>query len=269
MSDDKKPCRCKECGKGFMYGHQLETHINCYHIPSDGTGPLKCEQCGKGFFNKRSIMLHLRVHAIDRPYKCIECGKSFTQDSTLRSHIRTHTGEKPHKCDICGQGFSTYASRNKHKTRFHDKNKFTCEICRSVIVGTKAYKIHQRQHRLSESQGNGTLGRVYTCRKCGKKCHAPSRLKEHMITHMKRQPFKCTYPDCPRRFGRQNNLKRHLECHNKLRLIKFTTKNGVKSVVRFSKDKNRPFLCSFCSCRFIKERDLETHIKCIHDVNTK
>ena len=62
MHQDHKPFPCKQCGRGFASGGELNTH-------------------------------HKKVHLKMKPFKCQICGKTYSQGDDLRHHIGTsHEG---------------------------------------------------------------------------------------------------------------------------------------------------------------------------------
>lgn len=56
--------------------------------------PYVCTECGKSFIYVHNLIIHTRQHTGERPYKCSDCPKAFRSSSTLKAHLLTHTGEK-------------------------------------------------------------------------------------------------------------------------------------------------------------------------------
>ncbi|OJD15302.1 hypothetical protein AJ78_04419 [Emergomyces pasteurianus Ep9510] len=60
----------------------------------------------------------------------------------------------------------------------------------------------------------------FRCEKCGRNFARNSNCKSHMKTHdpNRKLPFKCTAPQCTKKFGRKTDLARHVDSvHKKLR----------------------------------------------------
>jgi KRAB domain-containing zinc finger protein len=45
--------------------------------------PCKCDECGKGFIQKNGLQTHMRMHTGNKPHKCDVCGKGFIQKKWL------------------------------------------------------------------------------------------------------------------------------------------------------------------------------------------
>ena len=96
---EKKPHKCKACGKYFADEYHLKTHFWIH----TGEKPYACNICEKSFIQRSNLTRHNRIHTGEKPYKCQVCGCSFTTCSNLAQHNRIHTGDKPYKCNICQQ----------------------------------------------------------------------------------------------------------------------------------------------------------------------
>ncbi|OAT10715.1 hypothetical protein BDBG_06525 [Blastomyces gilchristii SLH14081] len=71
----------------------------------------------------------------------------------------------------------------------------------------------------SRRKTNGPEGK-FMCEKCGRHFTRNSNCKSHMKTHdpNRKLPFKCTDPECTKKFGRKTDLTRHVDSvHKKLR----------------------------------------------------
>lgn len=137
---------------------------------------VRCPICQKEFKQKSTLLQHGCIHIESRPYPCGECGKRFRQQSHLTQHIRIHTNEKPYPCVYCGRNFRQRTILNQH-LRIH--------------TGQKPYK----------------------CGQCGKDFRQKAILDQHTRTHQGERPFCCPVPNCRRRFGSEQEVKKHIDNH--------------------------------------------------------
>ncbi|XP_059225164.1 zinc finger protein 85 [Stomoxys calcitrans] len=115
----EKPHVCEQCGKRYVYAHNLKQHMNT-HV--EGGKACVCKVCGKKFKYSSVLWVHMKTHSEDTKLKCDECGKTFKWPSNFEAHKKLHTGiELPHVCDVCGKGFrwpaSLYVHKKKHVER--------------------------------------------------------------------------------------------------------------------------------------------------------
>ncbi|XP_060871729.1 zinc finger protein 12-like isoform X2 [Metopolophium dirhodum] len=137
---------------------------------------VRCPICNKEFKQKSTLLQHGCIHIESRPYPCVECGKRFRQQSHLTQHLRIHSNEKPFTCIYCGRNFRQRTILNQH-LRIH--------------TGEKPYK----------------------CLQCGKDFRQKAILDQHTRTHQGERPFCCPMPNCRRRFGTEQEVKRHIDNH--------------------------------------------------------
>ena len=54
----------------------------------------RCHLCGKGFIYPHKLQEHLNTHTGDKPFKCKFCNAAFASSSNKRMHERAHLGIK-------------------------------------------------------------------------------------------------------------------------------------------------------------------------------
>jgi len=71
------------------------------------------------------------------------------------------------------------------------------------------YSVHSKraEHRSTK------LRKSYDCLVCHESFTRPSDLRTHENMHTGRQPFRCNFQGCPKKFGVRSNLQRHQVVH--------------------------------------------------------
>ncbi|XP_059497811.1 uncharacterized protein LOC125448884 [Stegostoma tigrinum] len=246
----EKPWKCMDCGKGFNYPSQLESHRRSH----TGERPFTCSECGKGFSDSSSLQTHQRVHTGERPFICSECGKGFTDSSNLQRHRRIHTGERPFACSECGKGFSDSSSLLTHQRVHTGERPFICSECGKGFAQSANLLAHQRVH---------TGERPFTCPVCGKGFSQSSNLLTHQRLHTGESPFICSM--CGDGFDDSAALQTHWPVHYGERPFPcsqcgkgFTHSSHLLKHQR-SHTGERPFACSECGKAFSQLSNLLTH----------
>ncbi|KAI5934792.1 Zinc finger protein 426 [Manis javanica] len=171
MQVDKKPYKCKECGRLYTDSKCLNDHMARIHTRAR---PFKCKECGKTFVHPSALKRHLISHTGERPFECRECGKTFAIPSYLTAHLKIHTGDKPFECNLCGKAYP-YPSVLKTHMRTHTGEKpYECKHCGKAFSVNATLTQHVRLH---------TGEKPYQCEKCGKAFTGPSSLSKHVRTH--------------------------------------------------------------------------------------
>ncbi|KAI9775262.1 MAG: Strongly-conserved Zn-finger binding protein (TFIIIA) [Geoglossum umbratile] len=246
------PITNKPCTQGFTQSTHLRTHIFKYHsgtrfwchectAPASGDEGETTEPRKLGFHTFELFEQHKRlVH----PPNCALCPKMCSTQSELRRHIEAHhqaTGpEKPraYKCQTtgCGREFTTRSSLKVHVRSVHEQAKpFVCgEI---DLASSKIVKGWDRQGA------------------CGKEFAAKRTLEEHVRTqHMGLETT--------RKWKTQGNKSEITgECEKGSSTIAKLTGVG------YEESRHIPCLYSSCPNRFIRQYDLEIHMKSNHGLS--
>lgn len=124
------------------------------------------------------------------------------------------------------------------------------------------------------------------CSKCEKKFSTEDQLEQHMIayhyTNTTSKPYICEVPECKKGFFKEEQLKKHIEAKHTEKnpddkdvcticLKTFTSKKNLRSHMKgHSNEKiitkkdplhERPYLCSECGLRFVRNDYLVIHMR--------
>jgi KRAB domain-containing zinc finger protein len=166
-------------------------------------------------------------------FSCDICGIIFNRKGTLKLHIERHFRLQSLKCDFPGCVYSSKVTRDfiRHKTRVHPSILYTCLLCGKNLKMIKSYNYHVSIHK-TETPG------VFKCghKGCKKLFINGDNLRKHFneahedmnqIQCIKRSKFFDTNRQlrfscdvCGANLKRKYTLKRHIERHTHLRLLK-------------------------------------------------
>ena len=136
--------------------------------------------------------------------------------------------------EICGKACKK-SSLQLHVNRHHGKDHVPCTVegCGKVFKHVSVLKEHMLTHQKKD---------YLQCHQCGW-VGGKDTMRYHINTKHKsdqQRPFKCTM--CPKGFG----LKKHLEDH-------INTHTG-----------NKPYSCSYCGAKFASEGNRNAHVRSAH-----
>ncbi|CAM4700709.1 unnamed protein product [Leuciscus chuanchicus] len=164
---EKKPFRCRDCGKCFRYRSVLELHMRIHNkgyqcqvckksfrfssylqqhsIIHTGKKPYKCPDCGKDFAFHHNMKTHQRLHQ-QKPFRCTQCRKGYSDESQLQRHMLSHTGEKPYKCHLCNKSFALAYLLRDHLNTHTGERPHRCQECHKSFPWLSSLLVHQKIH---------------------------------------------------------------------------------------------------------------------------
>lgn len=208
----KKIFSCKICDKvSVSLRRSAENHILQRHIhfikPEIAEKDKQCEYCGKEFKRVDGLILHRRIHTLERPFSCSICQKSFGFLKCLKSHEVIHSDIRPHQCSTCGKAFKLVDRLRRHML-MHLGDSTKCKICGKEVKSHRL-KIHMKDVHENEH-------RPYECVVCLETFKTHNTLRQHSLRHSGEKKYKCRF-SCQERFttapGRRAHERTRHETH--------------------------------------------------------
>ncbi|GBN26791.1 Zinc finger protein 26 [Araneus ventricosus] len=299
---------CQICQKIFSKSVILQKHIFSIHACE---GKPFCFGCFKFFATKDELDNHMKDHLVSDAYDCEKCEKRYKSESDLNKHRCIYNGPRPYLCKLCGKRFNRLYHLERHLDLHKRKKfsvggaesdsdclekqnisvdsansiitadlisstkddvaeesltvnkKFECYICNNRWSSFKKYK----QHFLSVHQ-DVTFN---ACHICSKQFTKSSKVKRHLLVHLKAKNFKCEI--CFKTFASLSTKNRHLKKHTGEERLScyqcpktFANKTGFEKHVKMHEMPNYTnFKCTVCEKKFPEEKFLNEHILAFHD----
>jgi uncharacterized Zn-finger protein len=103
--------------------------------------------------------------------------------------------------------------------------------------------------------------KLFECKACNRTFARLEHLSRHERTHTGEKPFICPFPDCKKRFGRTDEVTRHLPVHYRVKERKNKKSSGDESLERNLK-------CPVCPKTLDNFIQLGKHCREIHNIAT-
>ncbi|XP_013786227.1 zinc finger protein 2 homolog [Limulus polyphemus] len=253
-----KRFHCSVCDRGFSCTNNLMKHYIAKHDPNNpnipstsfdmqkqddksgeflSTDSYPCEKCGKVFTSMKMLEGHKKIHRNEtenRRFSCPYCKYSTNKSTGLRNHVAIHTNERPYQCNYCGRGFTEQSSLRKHMLTHTGEKPYACDVCGKKFTQRGHINIHMRIHNKEKP---------YRCQFCEKTFAYHNVLTRHQKTHSEEKPYKCTY--CSKSFKSKSAHQGH-------EISKHTHKY--------------PVTCTECGKGFIEFRNMQIHLRNIHNI---
>lgn len=249
--ESKQELQCYRCGDMFssrtnIRKHLTEKHDSCRKSYYGQARSHQCHVCKVMFEDEEQMSLHIcRMIPHQEKWganRCDLCDLKFPRRDLLVSHnLSFHISEQNFVCDQCPFKTKTARSLTMHKKRRHEQvSEEVCYICGKSFFDHFALKLHME---IIHASGD----KQYVCDKCGSSYNSMHSLRGHVRD---KHPvyYLCTF--CETMFTSSRKLRIHFfKEHN--------CKCGIKDF----------YVCWKCQKCCSSSKDLDEHLKAVHDFN--
>ena len=260
VHEGKKPYVCQlldeegvSCGAGFQSAGMLKAHEGRVH----GSTRFYCVECSPegqehdaasdqdaeqmGFPTYAALQAHI---GSEHPPTCLECGLRCASNRELKIHVEVQHGaldvdeRRTHACPEtgCGRAFTKKGNLTIHIQTAHGGKRF---VCGSIDL--------RALHKIGEWDGSDACGRAFTSK---------LSLEEHVRTaHL----------------GLDHARKKESQSMDSSQTKGTSRKKGTSSLLwltgsGYEHESGRDIACllAYCSYRFMREIDLQSHLELHH-----
>ncbi|XP_035470649.2 P43 5S RNA-binding protein-like [Scophthalmus maximus] len=233
-----KEFRCKfaTCSKTFFTSGNLKRHVGYAH--AEKKKYFKCHQpsCSSTFTKRRLFKLHLQKHEAPAAFRCSKdgCGATFASHVARKAHEKKHAGYRcPHAdCQVSEQ---TWGKLQKHMVK-HPAT-YPCPVCKKVFKKVTLLRKHKWIHASHKP--------VLVCPRedCQAYFSTTFNLQHHIRkVHLELLKYKCSFPDCARKFAMRESMNRHLLHHDPSATALKQRHRAKKSWQKRLNGSHRPFV---------------------------
>lgn len=145
-----------------------------------------CAICCKDFGHRSDLLVHQRIHTVERPFPHPECGCSFSDCSNLTKHQCMQMGEKPYHCELCSKHFTSVFNLNVYQSNHTGHKPLKCPQCgKAFSTGTELVPPHKRHLGQPKAQ----------CAECGKCFSHNHWLSQNQQAHIQAHTTSATTRD--------------------------------------------------------------------------
>ncbi|XP_059617620.1 zinc finger protein 420-like [Phlebotomus argentipes] len=170
---------------------------------------LSCTYCRKKFPRKDLVKHMKRNHNNRKLHSCEFCGKFFIRKDDMLSHRRIHTKETPFTCRAqgCNAKFHWRAALNRHELLVHIKESTERYKC-NFCPASYRLKEYVVSHMKRWHDYKETDSETVTEESCHKTWNGPETAQNSSL-----RPFICSFKGCGKSFCWRQSQKRHEQSH--------------------------------------------------------
>ncbi|CAH2215921.1 jg23648 [Pararge aegeria aegeria] len=224
QDQNKKLKYCELCDYKSEFTTSLVRHMSIHTVDK----PYVCKYCEYKFSTRHALKIHTNKHTSKKTYSCRLCDFKCTHKSRYKCHMRTHTSQKPYSCKFCAYKCAQTSGLQNHMRTHTGEKPYSCKLCSYKCAQSSGLQNHMRTH---------TGEKPYSCKFCAYKCAQASGLQNHMRTHTGEKPYSCKF--CAYKCAQASGLKNHMRTHT-----------GEK-----------PYSCKLCSYKCAQVSGLQNHMR--------
>ncbi|XP_055842587.1 zinc finger protein 91-like [Episyrphus balteatus] len=250
--------KCPNCSKVFVRMGHLKNHINKWHkevdrleIESIEKVVVKCEKAEFYVSTIKEIQDVIKPESDEEEDGGVDFGNDNSEDAINFPDTETI---QPVKAEI-DETDTQINSMEISTISTHEKTK------------EKKQKVTSKKDKIKISKEKKPINpeRRFQCEICEKSFKRNSHLKQHLLCHTKVKPYECTI--CHKKFGRTDNLRVHMSSHGKKQFECDSCERSFGQAYLLKRHKEqthseeKPYLCSECGQRFVRNGDLAVHMR--------